>query len=359
MKSLFRNHWIVGAALAAAAVAVCIGMTLLGAPSPHAGALAAFGLAVPQGTAMDGLAALGFGGLVINRANITILNQAFNGLFKNGLQSVTPQWNKVATLVPSTTGEEKYAWLGKSTKFREWIGDRQMQNLKVHDYAIKNKDFENTVVVDRNDIADDKYGVYNIPMQGLGEDAALHPDELVFNMLKKGDSTLCYDGQYFFDTDHPVGPAGAVTSVSNHQGGSSTGWYLLNVGRLLKPVLYQERQKYQFTALTSPDDPNVFHKKEFVYGSDGRSNVGFGLWQMAFFSKQTLDKAAYADARARMNSIKFDNGQPVNQGGQFLLVVPPSLEAAALELLNAERAANGSTNVYRGTAEIFNCPWLA
>lgn len=296
--------------------------------------------------------------MLVNRSNLTILNQTFNAAFQGGFESVRPQWSRIATEVKSTTGEEKYAWLGKSTKFREWIGDRQYQNLKLHDYTIKNKTFENTVTVSRDDIDDDKYGVYNMPMQMLGEDAALHPDELVFTLLKNGFAGKCYDGQPFFDADHPVGPTGAVVSVSNHGGGAGTAWHLLNVGKLLKPIIFQPRRPYAFKARTSPDDPAVFDKNEFVYGADARNNVGFGLWQTAFGSKQTLDETGYAAARTAMLNFKFDNGQPVNQGGKMLLVVPPTLENAALKLIQAERQANGADNVYRNTAEVFVCPWL-
>lgn len=297
--------------------------------------------------------------MIINRANVAILNQAFNAAFRSGFQTVSPQWSRVATPVPSTTSEEKYAWLGKSTKFREWIGDRQYQNLKLHDYSIKNKTFENTVEVDREDVEDDKYGVYNMPMQMLGEDAALHPDELVFKLLAAGFTTKCYDGQPFFDTDHPVGVPGSTVSVSNNGGGAGTPWFLLNVGKLLKPVILQQRRPYSFVPKTKVDDDNVFDKNKFVYGADARSNVGFGLWQTAFGSKQALDEAGYGAARTAMLGFKFDNGQPVNQNGKFLLVVPPSLEAAALKLIQAERQANGADNIYRNTAEVFVNPWLA
>ena len=90
--------------------------------------------------------------MIINHANLSILNQAFNGAFRTGLQSAAPMWNQLATLVPSTTSEEKYGWLGKFTQFREWVGERQYQNLKAHDYSIKNKTFENTISVSRDEI---------------------------------------------------------------------------------------------------------------------------------------------------------------------------------------------------------------
>lgn len=351
MKRTFK---LLGVAMLAACAAVA---AVAGVFAPDApGAVLAM---LPPMADADQLAMVGFGGLVINRANLTILNQAFNAAFKSGFQTVKPQWERIATPVPSTTSEETYGWLGKNTKFREWVGDRVFQNLKVHGYTIRNKRFENTVVVDRDDVDDDKYGVYNMPMQMLGEDAALHPDELVFKLLAAGSSTKCYDGQFFFDSDHPVGIGDDVASVSNLGGGTGTGWYLLNVGKLLKPVILQQRRPYAFTPLTSPDDPNVFHKNEFVYGVDGRSNVGFGLWHTGFFSEQTLDRSGYEAARTSMHGFKFDNGQPVNQAGKFVLVVPPSLEGKAHDVVTAERLANGADNVYRNTAEVFVCPWLS
>lgn len=43
---------------------------------------------------------------------------------------------------------------------REWIGEREVQALAAYDYLIKNKKFEMTIGVPRDDIEDDKYGVY-------------------------------------------------------------------------------------------------------------------------------------------------------------------------------------------------------
>ncbi|MGA0610562.1 Mu-like prophage major head subunit gpT family protein [Caldimonas sp. KR1-144] len=296
--------------------------------------------------------------MIINNSNLAILNQAFNAAFKGAFAVVKPMSGAIAMPVPSSAREEKYGWLGATTRFREWIGDRQIQNLKNHDYSIKNKTFENTVGVPREDIEDDQYGVYTPLVQQLGQDAALHPDSLVFALLAAGDSTLCYDGQYFFDTDHPVGKQGSEVSVSNHGGGASTPWFLLDTSKVVKPIILQKRRDYQLTAKTDLKDDNVFDRKEFVWGVDARLNVGFGLWQTAYMSKQTLDVTNYAAARAAMMSFKSDAGQPLAITPK-LLVVPPSLEKAALDVVQAERLANGATNTYRNTAEVLVCPWLA
>ena len=82
--------------------------------------------------------------------------------------------------MPSTSESETYAWLGDIPGMREWIGEREIQNLSGSAYVIRNKDFELTVGVDRNAVEDDKIGLYNPSIQMLGESAALHPDCLLY-----------------------------------------------------------------------------------------------------------------------------------------------------------------------------------
>nr|WP_235669647.1 Mu-like prophage major head subunit gpT family protein [Solidesulfovibrio carbinolicus] len=71
-------------------------------------------------------------------------------------------------------------------------------------------------------------------------------------MLRLGLSTLCFDGQYFFDTDHPVNPnvdgTGAAATIANIADGTGIPWFLLGTSRVLKPVLFQERTKPELTA---------------------------------------------------------------------------------------------------------------
>lgn len=292
--------------------------------------------------------------MVINQASLSAVYKGFKTIFNEAFQSVEPMYKKVAMIVPSTVREESYAWLGAFPKMREWVGERQIKNLSMHSYNIKNKDWEVSIEVDRNDVEDDGIGVYGPVMSELGRTAAVHPDELVFGLLAQGFTTVCYDGQYFFDTDHPSG--GGV--VSNSGGGSGASWYLLDVSRALKPLIFQSRRDVQFVSKDSPEDENVFMRKKFVYGVDRRDNAGFGLWQLAYASKQTLDAASYASARSAMTSFKDDEGKPIGIN-PTLLVVPPSLEAVARELLMNDRNAEGGTNMWKGSAELLVSPWLS
>ncbi|SOZ12078.1 Mu-like prophage major head subunit gpT family protein [Cupriavidus taiwanensis] len=304
---------------------------------------------------------LGFmgAGIIINRGNLNALFQGFKVLFQNAFTGAPADWDQVAMRVPSTTAKEVYPWLGQTTRFREWIGDRVLQNLMLHDFTIKNKPWENTVTIDRDEIEDDVYNVYGPMISQLGLDAKQHPDELVFALLASGFGAACYDGQYFFDTDHPVLQAdGTIGSVSNFQGGAGTAWYLLDTSKMVKPLIYQVRKDYKFVAMDQETDEQVFTSKKFRYGVDARSNVGFGLWQLAYASKQDLTADNYGAARAALMSMKGDNGKPLGVRPS-LLVVPPSLEGKALSILQAEKNANGADNIYRNTAKLLTTPWLS
>lgn len=295
--------------------------------------------------------------MIINRTNLQNLFTGYKASFQNAFAGITPDFTPFVLDVPSTTSQETYPWLGSTTSFREWLGDRVIQNLKVHDYTIKNRTFENTVGVPRESIEDDSFGVFNPMMSQLGQDAANHPALLVYEMLAAGFSRVCYDGQFFFDTDHPViNAAGAEVSVSNFQGGAGTAWYLLDTSRVMKPLILQRRKNYNFVSLDRETDENVFMRKEFVYGTDARLNVGYGLWQLAYASKQDLTADNFNAAYAAMQGMTGDKGKKLGIK-PTLLVVPPTLRAQALHILNAEQV-NGTTNINRNAVDVLVTPWL-
>lgn len=298
--------------------------------------------------------------MIINKGNLTALAVAFKAAFAAGLGQAETQYGKIATTVPSTTGSEEYGWLGQFPNVREWLGDRVVNGMATHGYTIRNKSFEMTVGVPRPAIEDDQYGIYTPMMQEMGRAASAHPDRLVFSLLKSGAGTLCYDGQYFFDTDHPViGADGNVSTQANwdNNSGSGTAWYLLDTSRALKPVIFQDRKKPNFVSKTSDTDDNVFDRNEYVYGVDSRCNVGFGFWQLAYGSRKALDETNLVEAWKAMTERLGDHGRPLGIRPTVLLVTP-GLEIAARKLVSASTLANGAENVMKGLVEVQSSPWL-
>jgi phage major head subunit gpT-like protein len=296
---------------------------------------------------------------LITNALITALFQGFRGEFQAALTATPTDWQKVATPVPSSTAGNTYGWLGQFPKLREWIGARVVKDMQADAYQILNKTFEATVGVKRTDIEDDNLGIYRPLFAEMGRAAASHPDELIFALLAAGGSTLCYDGQNFFDTDHPVyantDGTGAVTATSNvNTSGTGPNWYLLDVSRALKPLILQVRAAADLQAMTDRNDEGVFTNDEYRYGIRARHNAGYGFWQMAYRSNEALTAATYGAARAAMRGFKADGGRPLGIRPN-LLVVPSSLEATARKLLVKDE--NGG-NEWAGSAELLVSDWI-
>lgn len=297
--------------------------------------------------------------MIINASNIAGATRGFKATFQRGFDSVTPMYGQVATTVPSSTLIEDYGWLGQIPGMREWIGDRMIHNLSQHDYSIRNKSFELTVGVDRDRFEDDQYGIFSPMMESLGYEARIHPDKLVFALLSAGFATACYDGQYFFDSDHPVlNASGVAESVSNYQSGSGNAWFLLDTRRPLKPIIFQDRKKPNFVLLNQETDQNVFMSKKFLYGVDSRCNVGFGFWQMAFGSKATLDATNFEAAYDAMGAFRKDGGDPLGISPN-LLVVGPSNYSKAKKIIEAQLINGGDSNTNYKAVDLLKVPWLA
>ncbi len=292
--------------------------------------------------------------MILNPGNISILYKAFNAAFKEGFGAAKPDHEAISMTVNSQTAEEQYGWLGQWPGLREWVGERTLNSISLHGYTLRNRKFESTIDVLRDNIEDDNFGVYAPMFQEMGRASATHPSELIYDLLKKGFSTVCYDGQYFFDSDHDV----EGDSVSNTGGGSGTPWFLLDCGRMIKPMIFQRRRNYDLRRMDKLDDEQVFMTDRFRYGVDARVSAGYGLWQLAYGSKLPLTAANYETARKALLSIKGDQGRPLGITPTHL-VVPPSLEGSARELLVSERTDNGGTNKWFNSAKLLCTPWLA
>lgn len=301
---------------------------------------------------------------IVTPALITALFTGYNANFEAGKSEAEPQFSKIASVIKSTTASNTYGWLGKFPSLAKWIGDRNIQSMKAHGYTIINEDYESTVGVDRNDIEDDNLGIYAPIFKEMGRAAAIHPDEECFPLLSAGFATACYDGQFFFDTDHPVNPeadgSGIDVSVANmvDDGVGYTGepWFLLDTSKAIKPIIFQERKKPALIAMTKTDDEAVFMSKQFRYGVDCRDKAGYGFWQMAFANKRTLNADNLWDCIAKMRSFTADGGRKLAIK-PTLLVVPASLEKTARRLLERELDAN-SSNELKGRVEILVADYL-
>jgi phage major head subunit gpT-like protein len=136
------------------------------------------------------------------------LKAIFKGAYNDALK--TNVMSKIATYVSSNSDSEDFAFLGAVPKVREFVGPRVLHDLANFSYNIKNKTWENTIGVKREDYADNKLGLIKLQIQQLAIEAARYPEELGIGLLKLALANpttaayACFDGQGFFDTDHPA-----------------------------------------------------------------------------------------------------------------------------------------------------------
>jgi phage major head subunit gpT-like protein len=294
---------------------------------------------------------------VITPDLLAAAQRGFNTSFQKGFNGVKAMYASVATIVQSNSSEEVYGWLGDIPKLREWIGERHVKSLASKGYSIVNRKFEATIGVKRDDIEDDKLGLYGTRFEMLGNSAATHPDEITFELINAGFTSLCYDGQFFFDTDHPVGKPGSEVSVSNMQAGAGATWILVDLSRPLKPFIFQKRRDYSFVAKEDgKTSDHVFMRDEYLYGTDARVAAGFGFWQMAFASKAALTADNLKAAYEAMTSFKDDEGRPLGIKPTHIIVGSTNTFEAR-EILLAEQI-NGTTNTVRNLVQVIEAPLL-
>lgn len=290
----------------------------------------------------------------INAQNLRAVYTAVNTAFNNGRATYQQLYQRIATVVPSNNMTEDYSWIGEFARFKEWVGERDVKKMSANRYTLTNIKFEATEGIPAEYIEDDNYGLLMPKFQDMGYAASTHPDELVFDLVGRGFTSQCYDGQNFFDIEHPVGDTG----VSNMQAGNSAPWFLLDTARPLKPFIFQNRRDYRLQQKTDPTTSDkVFMTDEFLYGVDARVAAGFGFWQQSFGSRADLNEDNFNDAIAAMMSFKSEQGRKLGINPN-LLVVGPKNRAAAKKVIDAENKAQGESNINYKAVEVLVVPWL-
>ena len=109
----------------------------------------------------------------------------------------------------STTDTERYRWVGQVPNVREWGTGRKAKGLYPFSYDVVNRKWENTLEVDRDELADDQLGQIRQRIQDLAERAARHPEYLIAQLLINGGTSgyNSYDALTYFNDAHAIGAA--------------------------------------------------------------------------------------------------------------------------------------------------------
>lgn len=296
----------------------------------------------------------------LNSAELQRLFIGYKANFQQGMSSLGETANtyaQLATVVPSKNAAEIYPWLKTLPKMREWLGDRVVNALGSAQFSIRNRKFEHTEGVPREDIERDNYGLYAPLMTEMGRLASEHPNELSIEILES--NPLCYDGQNLFDAEHPVlNVTGEPVGVSNAIAGAEPAWYVMDLSRAIRPIIFQKEKDYIFRTVNRLDDTGVFLSDRYLYGVDARVGAGPGLWQLIVRSNATFNAANYEAARQLLQAIKGDYDRKLGLRHTHTMV-PNNLEGAARKVITNSLAAGGETNEWADTSTLILNPWLS
>lgn len=142
--------------------------------------------------------------------NSALSSRAVRGMYFEALAAAQGiGWlDAVSNYFTSDQASEEYPWLGMPPALREWVGGRNIVSLRTDGTAITNKHYEGSFAVAEKDLRRDKTGQIEARMREFIQRGQAHFASLLSSLIIAGESMACYDGQYFFDTDHSEGSSG-------------------------------------------------------------------------------------------------------------------------------------------------------
>lgn len=253
------------------------------------------GLVGPSLAQLAKLSIGGTGGRSLGASKIEAAYVSYSTRFNDRLKTASKIGRSLATVIEDENIIHTELWTTAAPLLREWIGPKLLHKLRAESTQITTSPKEASIEVPKNDILNDKFGLWAPKIDRLADAFEFGINDLVFGMLVGGIQGVAlgatFDGQNLIDTDHTALSIGG-TAQSNHVAGALT--------------------------------PTTF-------------NTGI----------------------TRFLTMVNENGVPVNDPGRKVrLVVGPSNRLAARDILDAQTLANGASNQDRGVAELIVTPYL-
>ena len=158
---------------------------------------------------------------LVNEGRLRALFIGLSTVFNDALKAAPQDYQTTCMEVTSEGRGMDYAWLTRFPRMREWVGDKQVKNLELQTYYVANKNYEATIGVNRDDIEDDRLGIYQIQAQMMGQSAS----ELYWNIsndLKvNAFAQLGMDGVPFYYDEHVLTDASGTERTYSNLGNAA------------------------------------------------------------------------------------------------------------------------------------------
>lgn len=215
------------------------------------------------------------------------------GDFYAALAAQAAGWDKtLGFMAASNQKEEEYAWLGSAPAAREWLGERLPKALREVSYKIRNKLWEASIGISRDDFRRDKTGQIQARIKDMATRYGAHWRRLMSTLILGGETALCYDGDYFFGTAHAEGDSGTQKNL----------------------LTYSEVPNLEVTTTTAPTPIEM-------------ANAALGVIQY-------------------MLGYKDDSAEPINEEANgFVIMVPVPFGASAVQMATLDVLTNTTAAV--------------
>lgn len=234
-------------------------------------------------------------------------SRAIIGLYYKRLSQKTGMdWiEAISNYFTSDQESETYKWIGQVPVMREWIGGRQAKGFTTNGLTIENKHFEGTLEIMTKDLRRDKTGQITTRINEFADRTNSHWAQILSKLIINGESTVCYDGQYYFDTDHVEGKSGTQSN----------------------------KLQLDLTSYAEQID-------------GGKVGIATAPSEAAF-------RLAALRVIQQILSFKDDQGEPMNENAsKFLIKVPTSMWHIAKAALAVPLTVGGSTNAIKVMNEL-------
>ncbi len=167
----------------------------------------------------------------LNAEKLAAAQIGFSTRFMQAFRNTPTRHELLATIIPSQNVSEEHKWINPVPMLSEWVGERKVQKLRLDGFTVKNKDYAAGIVIHKNDIADDRLGLYNAALDQFGARAARHYEKLLADVLIDafdGNTFKAFDGKPLCADDHDIGDGSAqdnkLTATLDDTGAYAEAW---------------------------------------------------------------------------------------------------------------------------------------
>jgi len=171
--------------------------------------------------------------MILGIEAIEAVQRGLNTSFQEAYNRTKVLYEQLSMVVNSTAGVEEWPWFDLTGDMKAWKSTLQLGHIKLNDWTITNEDYENSILIPKNDIDDDKIGVYGPLFDTMGMNAKRHPDKLLSDLLSAGFDDDCYDGEKFYSATHPI-PGSSDVNDNLHAGALAAATFQTARAGLLK-----------------------------------------------------------------------------------------------------------------------------